>query len=494
MEQTVNGLAAGTVLRGQNFSYRIERVLGQGSFGITYLASIQIAGQLGKLDLKAYVAIKEFFMRDVNGREGTTVTSGSRQGLYADYKRKFVREARNLSQLEHPNIIKVLEAFEANNTVYYAMEYIDGGSLDNLIVSRGRLPESMAITLATQIGAALQKMHSEKMLHLDLKPGNVMMKQGEAVLIDFGLSKQFDTNGQPESSTIIGGGTPGYAPLEQNNYKPGEGFPATMDVYALGATLFKMVTGQRPPIASDILNDGFPSDDLNNVSHELSAVIEKAMSPMRKRRYQTVAEMLAALPQATYDEPTILDVSYSKPENTRPIIDGHEYVDLGLPSGLKWATCNLGAKTPKDYGKYFAWGETKAKDRYELGNCLTFNKRINEFAGNCEYDAARAKWGGRWRMPTKEEFEELCDNCDYQWTGDGAEFTSRINGAKIYLPAGGWRDGRGCKSHGSDGYYWSTSKSRDTSTAWHLHFDESGSYVHRFYLRFFGLSVRPVAE
>jgi len=286
-----NSLTKGTILKGSSYSYEIVKTLGQGAFGITYLASVKMAGALGTIDANIKVAIKEFFMKEINGREGTTVTSGSKDGLFEDYRRRFVREAKNLSKLRHPNIVNVLEAFEANNTCYYVMEYMNGGSLDDMIVKHHGLSEEETVKYSLQIASALAFMHSNKMLHLDLKPKNIMMNNDNAVLIDFGLSKQYDRNGEPESSTTVGAGTPGYAPIEQVNYQDGNGFPVTMDIYALGATMFKMLTGERPPIASDILNDGFPSQLLKEKSQELAAVVEKAMQPMKKQRLQTVEEM-----------------------------------------------------------------------------------------------------------------------------------------------------------------------------------------------------------
>ena len=295
-------LNSGSLLQGGK--YRIERVLGQGSFGITYLATTKLTmmGELGRMETTVNVAIKEFFMRDINGRTGTNVTSGSNGGIYDDYKRKFKREALNLSTLQHPNIIKVIESFEANNTVYYVMEYIDGGSLDDYILKEDGLKEDEAKMIALQIGSALSYMHSRGMLHLDLKPSNIMRKKsGEIVLIDFGLSKQYTDKGEPESSTKVGAGTIGYAPIEQANYREGNGFPVTMDVYALGATLFKMLTGVRPPEASDILNDGFPFYELQdkNVSDSLSACVAKAMAPLKKDRYQTAEDFINALQKAS---------------------------------------------------------------------------------------------------------------------------------------------------------------------------------------------------
>ena len=230
-----NTLSYGSVLHGNQYNYIIEKVLGQGSFGITYLASVKMQGTLGSIDAKVKVAVKEFFMKEINGREGTTVTSGSKGGLFADYRKKFIREATNLSKLQHPNIIKVLECFETNNTVYYTLEYLDGGSLDELITKKQVLPEAEAIKYIRQIAEALSYMHEHKVLHLDLKPGNIMLSNGNAVLIDFGLSKQYDASGNPESSTTVGAGTPGYAPIEQSSYRDGNGFPVTMDIFTLSA-------------------------------------------------------------------------------------------------------------------------------------------------------------------------------------------------------------------------------------------------------------------
>ncbi len=115
-----------------------------------------------------------------------------------------------------------------------------------------------------------------------------------------------------------------------------------------------------------------------------------------------------------------------------------------MPSGLKWATCNVGATKPEEYGDYFAWGETKPKKEYMKENSVMYgNKNIGNIAGKVQYDAARANWGGSWRLSTKEEFEELVDNCTHTWTTqngvEGCLFTSMKNGKSIFLPAAGYR-------------------------------------------------------
>lgn len=296
--------------------YEITKVLGSGNFGITYLATTKIAvnGQLGQMDVSVNVAIKEFYMKDLNNRtlDGSTV-EGTQNTMVKNYRQKFKKEAGNLAKLHHPYIVKVIEVFDENNTTYYVMEYVEGGSLDDYIKSKGRLTEEEALQCTLEITDALSYMHKNMMIHLDLKPKNIMRNsKGHLYLIDFGLSKQYDENGEPESSTSIGLGTPGYAPLEQASYKQDGTLPVTLDVYALGASLFKMLTGKTPPESSAILNEGFPLSSLQKVgiSDNTISIVEKAMAPLRKDRYQTVGEMSKALENYGYKEDgTIIDAN-----------------------------------------------------------------------------------------------------------------------------------------------------------------------------------------
>ena len=292
---TSTQLQPGTVIHGTHNDYRIERVLGQGSFGITYVANVRLKGRLGAIESAAMVAIKEFFLRDVSSRNGLRVFSVSDSTLCSDYRRDFLREAQNLSRLDNDHIVKVLETIEENDTVYYVMEYLSGGNLDQHILSHGKLSCREALDIAIQIGEALKCMHAQHMLHLDLKPLNVMRgEDGHIVLIDFGLSKCFGADGQPESSTRIGQGTTGYAPIEQHSFNKADGFMPTLDIYARGATLFKMLTGSVPPEASVVLNEGLPVDELSSagVPPAIIALVERAMQPLRRMRHQTVDEFI----------------------------------------------------------------------------------------------------------------------------------------------------------------------------------------------------------
>ncbi|MCD8303544.1 MAG: hypothetical protein LUC86_01770, partial [Prevotellaceae bacterium] len=127
---------------------------------------------------------------------------------------------------------------------------------------------------------------------------------------------------------------------------------------------------------------------------------------------------------------------------TSGYINGHEYVDLGL--SVKWATCNVGGSYPSVYGDYYAWGETSTKSSYDEDNCKTYNVSMGSIAGNSSYDAARANWGGTWRLPTADEIDELIDKCDWEWTTRGGHAGYKVtgpNGNSIFLPAAGWRYG-----------------------------------------------------
>jgi len=192
--------------------------------------------------------------------------------------------------------------------------------------------------------------------------------------------------------------------------------------------------------------------------------------------------------------------------------NGHDYVDLGLPSGLKWATCNVGATTPEGYGDYFAWGETSPKDNYEWstykycnGSSTTFTKYNtkskhgtvdNKTTLELSDDAARANWGGNWRMPTRTEQDELRNNCTWTWTTqngvNGYTVTSKTNGNSIFLPAAGYRFGTSVINVGSDGYYWSSSLiESNPDGAYNLYFN-SGGVDRDTYNRYNGHAVRAV--
>ena len=181
----------------------------------------------------------------------------------------------------------------------------------------------------------------------------------------------------------------------------------------------------------------------------------------------------------------------STPKSTTPSSENHECVDLGL--SVKWATCNVGANKPEDYGDYFAWGETKPKKSYSSSN---YSYTSNPTTLPLSADAARANWGGSWRMPTSAEQDELREQCTWTWTSqngvNGYNVTSKKNGKSIFLPSAGYRSDSSLNYAGSAGFCWSSSLNTDfTNYAYYLFFNSS--YVDLdYYYRYDGLSVRPV--
>ncbi|MBR3939266.1 MAG: DUF1566 domain-containing protein [Bacteroidales bacterium] len=182
---------------------------------------------------------------------------------------------------------------------------------------------------------------------------------------------------------------------------------------------------------------------------------------------------------------------------TLPGINGHDWVDLGLPSGTKWATCNVGATSPEEYGNYYAWGETTTKTSYNNSNSVTYGQSMNDISGNATYDVATANWGGTWRMPTKAEMEELVNNCTWTWTTQNGVNGYRVtgtNGNSIFLPAAGNCGGTSRYRIGESGYYWSsTPLESNTNYAYTLDFD-SGSRIVYLDGRSRGRTVRPVSD
>ena len=178
------------------------------------------------------------------------------------------------------------------------------------------------------------------------------------------------------------------------------------------------------------------------------------------------------------------------------MINGHQYVDLGLSSGLKWATCNIGADSPEDYGNYYAWGETETKAEYTEDNSVTFGQQLNDISGNAQYDAAAANWGGSWRMPTRDEIRELIYNCS--WTPetqngvDGFKVTGS-NGNYIFIPASGYRDGSSSYIYG-ECYYWSSTPHQYSSDYSYILYSDYEYQSEDMNYRYRGLTIRPVSN
>jgi serine/threonine protein kinase len=233
-----SALPMGSLIAGK---YRLEHVLGQGGFGITYLAFDRA--------LEHYVAIKELFPAG-SARLGSDVVSSTR-AEFAETKQKFLQEAKVVQRFSHPNIVRVYGTFEENQTAYIVMEALEGQSLRAYVTAFGAMPEDDLLHFVSQLCSALERVHASGLLHRDLKPDNVMLTgDGRAVLLDFGSARDFVQGQERKHTRFI---TPGFAPPEQ--YASQANFGTYTDVYALAATVYFALEGHAPPDALDRLND-----------------------------------------------------------------------------------------------------------------------------------------------------------------------------------------------------------------------------------------------
>lgn len=298
---TASMLRVGAILDGK---YRIERYLSSGGFGNTYVATNEFGEQ---------VAVKEFFLRGINQREANnttvSVSNTENRAQFDQQRAKFKKEAMRLRGLLSPHIVKVQAFFEQNGTSYYVMDYIDGESLAERLRRTGQpLTEAEVLDILNQVLEALDEVHNSQppLYHLDLKPGNIMLdRHGQVLLIDFGSSKQSDGHGGVTVTAATF--TREYAPLELIEGRLDIIGPWT-DFYALGATLYYLLTNQKPPRYSDIQDEGaaafhWPA----TVTQPMRDLTQWMMTPNRTHRPQSVAEVrtrLASFPSAGATEPS----------------------------------------------------------------------------------------------------------------------------------------------------------------------------------------------
>lgn len=306
-------LAANTEL--QNGKYRIIRVLGQGGFGITYLAENTF--------FERKVAIKEFFPKDFCGRDNTShLTLGTQNNAETveKLKARFLKEAKNIAKLYHDGIIKIHDIFEENNTAYYVMDYIEGENLNEMVKRNGPLTESKAIEYITKIGSALEYIHSRNMTHFDVKPANIVVRRSddEPILIDFGLSKQYDKSGDA-TSTMMQGVSHGYSPMELYNIGSIATFSPQTDIYSLAATLYYLVTGKVPPSAAEVYDEGItlPSSVSSSTATAIrSAIVTRSKRPSSIDAWLTMLfDGIAATANLNSNTNTNSNINSSSPED-----------------------------------------------------------------------------------------------------------------------------------------------------------------------------------
>jgi serine/threonine protein kinase len=280
---SANALPAGYAL----LEYRIEKVLGVGGFGLTYLATD------GNLNLK--VALKEYLPGELALRgPGQSIVPRSPDSAetFGWGKQRFMDESRTLASFRHPNIVRVMRFFEANGSAYMVMEFVDGAALGDWIKTRRPLGEAQAALLLAPLLDGLEVVHKSGFLHRDIKPGNVYVRDdGSPVLLDFGSARQ-------RSSELTAVVTPGYAPFEQYHTQGNQG--PWSDLYALGGVLYWIVTGNRPhEAAARVRQDAMPpalqAGDRGHYPPGFLAAIDWALAPHEGDRPQSVKEWREAL-------------------------------------------------------------------------------------------------------------------------------------------------------------------------------------------------------
>ncbi|OKH31173.1 hypothetical protein NIES2119_29250 [[Phormidium ambiguum] IAM M-71] len=297
-------ITAGKVL--QNGKYILDNAIGQGGFGITYKATHNYLGQT--------VVIK------------TLNEELRREGYFERFQQQFVAEAQRLAKCQHPNIVRVLDFFEEEGQSFIVMDYIPGLTLAELVVPGKSLPEAQAIRYIRQIGSALKIVHQNGLLHRDVKPQNIIRREGTetVILIDFGIAREF-TPGVTQTHTGVL--SAGYAPIEQ--YLPQARRSPATDVYALAATLYFLLTGQ-PPVAAalrDRISLPNPSQINPNINQQTEQAILRGMEMEAVKRPQTVENWLSLLPNTETENTDITSIT----ETIVPTAIGNSRQQLTIP-------------------------------------------------------------------------------------------------------------------------------------------------------------------
>ena len=339
-------LPIGTTLQGGK--YRVERYMASGGFGNTY--------EVTHLKLNRRFALKEFFLRgdclrDSDGRT-VTVSNPTKTEVFTSMRAKFEKEAQRMYDLTEegcPHVVRITDLFDENQTSYYVMELIEGESLGKRLSRTGQpMPEQEVMRLLPQILEALDGVHRRRIWHLDLKPDNLMVDaRGHLTLIDFGASKQLSASGNFSTTLSAMCYTPGYAPSEQIDQNLQNIGPWT-DLYALGATLYRLVTNQTPPQSSELITALFSGQDVfrftPTVSDRMQQLIRWMMNPAIPNRPQSVADIRQRLKEPQQHEPAITQPEQEQPSDAKTQIveeqqkkdDNPDYVPPKTMSAWKW--------------------------------------------------------------------------------------------------------------------------------------------------------------
>lgn len=314
-------LPIGYMLKGGENDYVIEEVLGKGGFGVTYKVKATVL--VKKISFDLHFAVKEYFP-DICSREADNATikiPETKHDEIVDGIKDFLNEGRKLQNVcdLNPNIVNVNEIFEANGTAYYVLEFLEGGDLRKMVKNNGKpLTEQQMLDVMTPIGSAVQCLHDNHILHLDIKPDNIVMRRKsdgteEPVLIDFGIAVHFGNDGMPTSKTPSQGISPGYSPIEQ--YSPVKKFEPRIDVYSFAATCLYLLTGKNPMEAFDMTPVTLRNEIPQTVSPHIAQALAHAMSKDKHDRTNSVDEMIREMVKSGETIQIVPEKPSTKPEN-----------------------------------------------------------------------------------------------------------------------------------------------------------------------------------
>lgn len=388
-------LSKGKILKGGKYAYCIDSVLGQGGYGFTYKVSFKT--KIGNIPVTLYFAVKELFVKGhcYRGADGLSMEySEASAPEVKESLRDFITEGNRLAQFckHDTHIVNVNEVFEANNTAYYVMEYLEEGDLRKKVLNnRGGLPEAQALSYVLPVAEAVSYLHSEHMLHMDIKPENIVIRKGtdgnhdEPVLIDFGVSLHFNKKGELTSKHDSVGVSFGYSAPEQH-----EGifhFAPEIDVYSLGATLYYLLTGKSPQSPSDMQPDYIRRTLPQTVSNQVREAIVHALRYNKSERTKTVADFIHEL---TYKEEPKKDPEIPAELPAGYVLHGgfQDYqilstIDTGAHHihylSVRYTGPGSTAKIKYDLYEFFVGNVHKRQKDYKLAASSDIDKDLTEF-------------------------------------------------------------------------------------------------------------------